>query len=50
MNTYPMDYEFARTATDLELKMWIRHNYKDYLLKKMQPGVPVMQPNTKDER
>ena len=31
MNAYPMEYKFARTATDLELKMWIRQNYKDYL-------------------
>lgn len=30
MNTYKMDYGFARHATDLELKMWIRENYKDY--------------------
>jgi hypothetical protein len=30
MNIYPMDYGFARTATDLELKMWIRSNYKDF--------------------
>jgi len=33
MNLYPMEYPFARAATDLELKMWIRGNYKDYLLK-----------------
>lgn len=31
MNTYPMEYGFARTATDLEVKMWIRSNYKSYL-------------------
>ena len=30
MNTYPMPYDFARNATDLELKMWIRDNYKAY--------------------
>lgn len=30
MNTYPMEYAFARTATDLEIKMWIRNNYKQY--------------------
>ncbi|MCW3120674.1 MAG: hypothetical protein JWQ38_166 [Flavipsychrobacter sp.] len=33
MNLYPMEYAFARAATDLELKMWIRNNYKDYLHK-----------------
>ena len=31
MNTYPMEYSFARAASDLELKMWIRDNYRDYL-------------------
>lgn len=31
MNTHPMDYAFARAATDLELKMWIRSTYKTYL-------------------
>lgn len=31
MNAYPMDYDFARAATDLELKGWIRNNYKEYL-------------------
>ncbi len=31
MNSYPMDYDFARAATDLEIKMWIRNNYREYL-------------------
>ncbi len=31
MNTYPMEYGFARAATDLEIKMWIRANYRDYM-------------------
>ena len=31
MNTHPMDYAFARAATDLELKMWIRTTYRTYL-------------------
>ena len=34
MNTYPMEYKFARSATDLEMKMWIRDNYKQYLSRK----------------
>jgi CarboxypepD_reg-like domain len=33
MNTYPMDYDFSRTASDLEIKMWIKFNYKQYMLK-----------------
>ena len=31
MKAYPMPVEFARTATPLELKMWIRYNYKQWL-------------------
>ncbi len=34
MNTYPMQYDFARSGSDLEIKMWIRDNYKEYLHKK----------------
>lgn len=33
MNTYPMPYDYARTATDLELKMWIRNNYRQWVSK-----------------
>lgn len=28
MYDYPMPYDYARTATDLELKMWIRDSYR----------------------
>ncbi len=31
MYAYPLPYDYARTATDLELKMWIRDNYRDWL-------------------
>jgi len=31
MNSYPMEYAFARAATDLELKAWIRDNYREYI-------------------
>ncbi len=30
MNSYPMDYDFARHGTDLEIKVWIRDNFKQY--------------------
>ncbi|MES2478582.1 MAG: carboxypeptidase-like regulatory domain-containing protein [Bacteroidota bacterium] len=33
MNNYKIPYDYARTATPLELKMWIRYNYKDFMLK-----------------
>ena len=26
-----MEYEFARLASDLEIKAWIRNNYKQYI-------------------
>ncbi len=31
MNTNPMPYDFARNASDLELKMWIRERYKEWI-------------------
>jgi hypothetical protein len=33
MNSYPMEYQFARQASDLEMKVWIKDNYKQYLNK-----------------
>jgi hypothetical protein len=33
MYAYPMPYDFARTATDLEIKMWIRNNYREWIKK-----------------
>lgn len=35
MNAYPMDYEFARNAKELELKMWIRTNFKEWKAKRI---------------
>jgi hypothetical protein len=32
MNTYKISYDYARTATPLELKMWVLYNYKDFVL------------------
>jgi hypothetical protein len=34
MYAYPMEYDFARLATDLEIKMWIRYNYREWIAKK----------------
>jgi hypothetical protein len=34
MNSNPLDYEYARVATDIELKMWIRNKYKKYIAEK----------------
>jgi hypothetical protein len=33
MNTYPMPYDYARAASDLEVKMWIRTNFKEWMHK-----------------
>ena len=30
MGAYPMPYDFARATTDLEMKGWIRNNFKEY--------------------
>lgn len=38
MNTFPMDYGFARTASELEIKSWIRNNYKEYTGKALKNG------------
>jgi hypothetical protein len=34
MNTHPMDYVFARAATELEIKAWIRSSYKEFIGRK----------------
>ncbi len=39
MNSHPMPYDFARAATDLEIKMWIRYNYREWLSRQ-----PVLAP------
>lgn len=33
MNSYPMDYDYARMASDLEVGMWIRFNYRGWTSK-----------------
>lgn len=30
MRTYPMEFEYARTASDLEIKMWIKFYFQEY--------------------
>lgn len=36
MNAHPMPYDYARTASDLEIKMWIRYNYRQYMHQQKQ--------------
>ncbi len=33
MEAHPIPYDFARTATDLEIRMWIRYNYRVWSVK-----------------
>jgi len=48
MNAYPIPADFARAATELELKMWIKYNYLEW---KKGPHIPAVtpQPALKDE-
>lgn len=48
MNAYPIPPDFARAATELELKMWIKYNYLEW---KKEPQIPAVapQPALKDE-
>jgi hypothetical protein len=34
MNAYPMEYNFARTSKEIDIKFWIISNYKEYLFGK----------------
>lgn len=38
IRTYPMARDFADKATDLEVKMWIRNNYKQWMKRESIPG------------
>jgi len=33
INAHPMPTDYARTATDLEIKMWIKYNYREWIKK-----------------
>lgn len=42
MNAYPMPFDYARSATDLELKMWIRYHHREWLKNIDSTGIPVI--------
>lgn len=43
MNVNPMPFDYARAASDLELKMWIRERYREWLKNPVYPPlVPAM--------
>lgn len=39
INANPMPYDFARAASDLEIKIWIREQYKDWM---KHPVIPTI--------
>lgn len=49
MNAYPMPYDYARAATELELKMWIRFNYKNWLKMIDTTGIPKVDASLLEE-
>jgi len=42
MNSFVMPYDYARTATDLELKMWIRSHYREYMKEEKFRQIPAI--------
>lgn len=48
MNQFPMQKDFARTATDLELKMWIRYNYRIWIKHPHVPQLPEYVPGSSE--
>jgi len=40
INQYPMDYDYSRVATELEVKMWIKYNFQDYVKRGRPPFIP----------
>lgn len=43
MSANPMPYDYARTATDLEMKMWVRSHYREWLKIIDSTGLPDVQ-------
>jgi hypothetical protein len=37
-----MEYAYARTASDLEVKMWIKYNFQDYNKKKNNVDLDIL--------
>lgn len=40
MNAFPIAYDYARTASDLEVKMWIRYNFRQWIKHPYVPDLP----------
>lgn len=39
MNAYPMEYDYARNATELELNMWVRYHYRLWMKNPVIPRI-----------
>ncbi len=50
INAYPMPPDYARTATDLEIKMWIRYNYKTWMKHPVVPRIENPAPDSSKTR
>lgn len=46
INAYPMPADYARTATDLEIKMWIKYNYRIWIKHPVVPKTELMAPDS----
>jgi len=42
MAAYPMDVDYARVASDLEIQMWIRYNYRNWIKKPLKERIQVL--------
>jgi len=40
INAYPMAEDYARSASDMEIKMWIRYNYRAWVKHPYVPSLP----------
>jgi hypothetical protein len=49
INAYPMANDFARTATDMEIKMWVKYNYREWIKKPIVLPPPVNITNTETD-
>ncbi|HRO43261.1 MAG TPA: carboxypeptidase-like regulatory domain-containing protein [Flavipsychrobacter sp.] len=47
MNSYPMPYDYARVASDLELKMWVRERYREWMKNPVYPAIIQTTDSTK---
>lgn len=44
INAYPMPADYARTATDMEIKMWIKYNYRVWIKNPVIPKIDSVPP------